>query len=485
MKQPVAPTNELGPAHLATLRDLLATYCGVYLDDSRHESLRSAVRRRAQQRSLPLPVYAEALATEAERPELHLLAELLLNHETVFFRHRLHMAALGKTIIPELHQRLAPGIPIRIWSAGCATGEEVYSIAITALEALGNPPARPLEIVGSDLSSAALARARTGRYRGRTIGNLSADQRRRFFRPFGDDGLEVNEHLRRVVHFEQRNLLEPFPAEFQGMQIIFCQNVTIYFQIETCRTLMARFYDLMAEGGTLFLGFSETLWNIFNRFRWREVDGTYVYQKDRSLPAAAPRRPVTPAVPTFSTLPERVVRPSLSSVRPAQDVVTQGRNLIDAGKSEAALDMLEHTPLGGPQVPQLLALSAHAHANRGDLDLAAAEAHRALELDALTTEAHLLIGLIHARQEQPTSAIKHLERARYLDPNAAQISFHLAECYRQLGRMDAARREYRNTIQKLAGEPPERLIDGVAVGWLAETCQRYLTILGPSNEKKG
>ncbi|WP_129628084.1 CheR family methyltransferase [Candidatus Oscillochloris fontis] len=485
MSQGVAPSSELSSVQLTTLRDLLATYCGVYLDGSRHETLRSAVRRRATQRGMQVVVYADALTSEAERPELHVLAELLLNHETVFFRHRQHMTALGRTIIPELHRRLPPEVPIRIWSAGCATGEEAYSIAITALETLGNPPTRPLEILGSDLSATALARARAGRYRGRTLGNLSESQRRLFFRPFGSDGLEVNEHLRRWVRFEQRNLLEPFPTEFQGMQIIFCQNVTIYFQIETCRTLMQHFYEMMAEGGTLFLGFSETLWNIFNRFRWREVDGTYVYQKDRALPLPPPRCPAPLPSPSFSTRPEQVVRPNPNSTRTTNDVVAQGRGLIDAGKSEAALDVIENAPLGGPQVPQILALSAHAHANRGDLDLAAAEAHRALELDPLTTEAYLLIGLIYARQDQPAQAISHLERARYLDPNAAQISFHLAECYRHVGRIDAARREYRNTIQKLAGQPPERLIDGVAVGWLAETCQRYLTILGGRDDKKG
>ncbi len=480
MNQCIEPKNELAPMQLARLRDLLATYCGVYLDDSRYERLCIAVRRRAQQRSMAVPAYAEAVAGVTERPELHLLAELLLNHETVFFRHRLHMTALGKTIIPELHRRLPPDVPIRIWSAGCATGEEVYSIAITALEALGNPAARPIEILGSDLSTAALSRARAGRYRGRTLINLSASQRRLFFRPFGDDGLEVNEHLRRIVRFEQRNLLDPLPAEFQGVQIIFCQNVTIYFQVETCRMLIGRFYEVMAEGGTLFLGFSETLWNIFNRFRWREVDGTYVYQKERPLPTPSPRRPSETPM-TFSTQPTQLVRPSHT----IRNVVAQGRDLIDAGKSDAALDVLAHAPLGDSDVPQILALSAHAHANRGDLDLAAAEAHRALELDPLTTEAYLLIGLIYARQEQPEQAIRHLERARYLDPHAPQISFHLAECYRHAGRADAARREYRNTIQKLAGQPPERLIDGVAVGWLAETCQRYLAMLGGGDAKKG
>jgi chemotaxis protein methyltransferase CheR len=151
--------------------------------------------------------------------------------------------------------------------------------------------------------------------------------------------------------------------------------------------------------------------------------------------------------------------------------------MIDAGDAAAALDLIASAPLRGERAPQMLALAARAHANRGDLDLAVAEAHRALELDPLTMEAHLLIGIIYAGQAQFAEAIRQLERARYLDPEAPLISFHLAECHRQAGRPDVAIREYRNAIRKLSGQPPDRLIDGVAAEWLAETCRRYLTTL--------
>ncbi|NTW97935.1 MAG: tetratricopeptide repeat protein, partial [Oscillochloris sp.] len=384
--------------------------------------------------------------------------------------------------LPDLHRRLPPGAPIRIWSAGCATGEEAYSIAITALEALGDPPTRPVEILGSDLSEGALARARAGIYRGRTLGNLSEAQRQRFFTPHAGESLAVGEQLRRMVRFEQRNLLDPIPPAFHGAHMIFCQNVTIYFQVETCRELMGRFYEALAEGGALFLGFSETLWNIFSRFRWREVSETYVYYKESQRAALPPTAPL-PALPVHQTGRPQRARPAPVAARSAEDdLIERGRRLIDAGEAEAALETLYAAPLRDVRAPQILALAAHAHANRGDLDLAAAEARRALDLDPLTTEAHLLIGLIYARQGQPAEAITQLERARYLDTTAPLISFHLAECYRQVGRPDVARREYRNTIQKLAGQPPDRLIDGVAVRWLSETCQRYLTTLsgGPS-----
>lgn len=484
MSQAYVTSADLTAAQVIALRDRLSAYCGVYLDDSRHPSLITAVHRRAHMLDLPAQAYASRLSAPEYTGELQALAELLLNHETVFFRHRPHMAALQRPILPDLHRRLPPGAPLRIWSAGCATGEEAYSLAIATIEALGDPLPRPVEVIGSDLSEAALARARAGVYRGRTLGNLSPAQRGRFFSQRGADTLVVGEQLRRIVRFERRNLLDPLPPELYGVQMIFCQNVTIYFQLETCRSLMGRFYEALAEGGALFLGFSETLWNIFNRFRWREVGGTYVYYKESqraTLPATAPlppppQRAAARAGATPAAAPEPPVR---------NNPAARGRALIDAGKADAALEALYAEPPRGAETPQILALAARAHANRGDLDLAAAEARRALELDPLTTEAHLLIGMIFARQGQHAEAVRPLERARYLDTAAPLISFHLAECYRQLGRTDAARREYRNTMQKLSGQPPDQLIDGVAIGWLTETCQRYLTTLNGGRTMKG
>jgi chemotaxis protein methyltransferase CheR len=473
----IATAEGFSAEQFAALRNLLATYCGVYLDESRQQTLHSALSRRAALSGQSARNYADRLTASASGDEVQALAELILNHETVFFRNRPHMLALGQYILPDLHRRLPPGTPIRIWSAGCATGEEAYSIAIAAIEALGSPLPRPIEIIGSDLSEAALARARAGLYRGRTLGNLSEAQRGRFFTPRGADTLAVSESLRRIVRFEQRNLLEPIPPELHGVQLIFCQNVTIYFQLETCRALMGRFYEALAEGGALFLGFSETLWNIFSRFRWREVSGTYVYYKESQRALLPPTAPL-PALPVSQPTHAQRLRPAPAAVRPDDtEIAKRGRALIDSGEADAALDLLNAAPMRSEGTPQILALAARAHANRGDMDLAAAEARRALELDPLTTEAHLLIGLIYARQGQPAEAIRQLERARYLDTAAPLISFHLAECYRQVGRPEAALREYRNTIQKLTGHPPDRLIDGVAVGWLAETCQRYLVTL--------
>lgn len=470
----------LSQHHLAALRDLVADYCGVYLDDSRLAALETAAGRRAAFLGQSPPIYVSALRARRDPLELQQLAELLLNHETQFFRNRPHMDALRAEVLPALHQRLPPGMPLRVWSAGCSTGEEAYSIAIAALEALGDPPPRPIEIWATDLSASALARARAGVYRGRTLVNLSAQQQTRFFEQRGD-GLAIGPAARRLVRFEQFNLLDPFPPQAQGIHIIFCQNVTIYFQVRTCRALMERFYRVLDEGGTLFLGFSETLWNIYDRFRWREVGGTYVYVKEaeRHEPARSFPRRANDAAPR-PVARRRVVQ----AARPnGAEVIARGRALLAAGDAQSTLELLAEAPPVDRYAPQFLALAARAHADRGDLDLAAAEAHRALELDPLTTEAHILIGLIYARQGQHIAAIEQLERARYLDGDSPVIAFHLAESYRQAGRLESALREYRSALKHLAALPPDQLIDGVASGWLTETCRRYEALLNGASRR--
>ena len=496
-----ASAGLLAPEQFVSLRDRLADYSGVYLDLTRLRLLEHGLAQRLHATGDDWAAYERRIQGPAGRDELRLLAELVLNHETIFFRNGPHLRALREVLLPELHQRKPAGAPIRIWSAGCATGEEPYSLAITALETLGPPLARPVEIWATDLSEPALRKGRAGFYRGRALQNLPGDLLARYFTPKAD-GYLAGDALRALVRFESLNLLEPFPRYASSVDIIFCQNVTIYFQLKTCQELIGRFYGCLPAGGLLCLGFSETLWNIFDRFHSREVAGAYIYYKELSEspapPAATPirRRVATPKLePRPSALSP--ARPDASHTGVSRDhkslldhaglvngrgssdqmALASGRELLGQGKTDEALRVLRGVSPQSACAPQALTLTARAHADRGDLDLAAAEVWRVIEIDSLNEEAQLLLGVIFGRQGQWSLAIQQLERARYLSADSALVSFYLAEAYRQDGRIDKAAREYRNTIRKLDVHPPSVLLDGVAVGWLRETCQRQIDYL--------
>lgn len=502
------PVLQLPLEQFAIFRNLLAEYSGVYLDASRQRQLEQSIAHRLAITGAALSSYQQLLNSPKGRPELGRLAELVLNHETMFFRNAPHFQALQKELLPELHARKPIGSPIRIWSAGCATGEEAYSLAIIALETFGRTLLRPIEILATDLSEAALQKAMAGVYRGRTLQNIAPHLVARYFIPT-TDGYMIKPEVRALVQFQQLNLLDPFPAYTQNIDIIFCQNVTIYFQLETCRALIARFYACLPTDGLLFLGFSETLWNIFEHFVTRETTGAYVYSKPAnseriakpklppsqlkptsnrralSQPSAAPA-PLRAAHARRTSTPESAAAIGQANVDEManRQLLAQGHELLCQGKLDQALHILRHIPLRSAIAAEALTLIARAHADRGDLDLASAEVQRAIELNALYDEAYLLRGIIASRQEQWAIAIQQLERARYLNADAALISFHLAEAYHRGGQPQKAMLEYRNTLQKLDRHPPGELLDGVAIPWLRETCQRNLEHLSRSRTSK-
>lgn len=489
----IPPPVRLSPETFDRLRTLLADYSGVYLDTAQQRVLEAGLAQRMAALGETLEAYERRISTPAGRSELHRLAEMVVNHETFFFRNAPQMRALRETLLFELHRRKPPGEPIRVWSAGCATGEEAYSLAITVLETFGPTIVRPVEIWATDLSELALEKARAGFYRGRSLTNVTPTLLNRYFVRQGD-GFLVSDAVRALVRFEQLNLLEAFPPTAYGVDAIFCQNVTIYFRPETRRLLIERFHRCLPAHGLLFLGFSETLWNVFDGFRSREVSGAYVYQKvelpDRTgQHRTAPRRP-TPSgeirrrssqiieAPRTASRSQRSGR--ASPVTPSSDEdasrIDQAQKLIDAGRIDEAMDLLRGIRPNSPLAPRALVLVARVHADRGELDLAVAEARRALEIDALRGDAYLLIGTIYARQGQWNEAIQALERARYLDPEAALVSYHLALAYRQAGKAEQAMREFRSALRKLAAYRSEDLIEGVEVGWLRASCEQHLGV---------
>ncbi len=464
------------------LRDLVATHSGVYLDAARQRVLTIGLARRLHATGDNLESYEQRLRAPHGRDELRKFAEQVLNHETFFFRNKPHMRALQEVLLPELQRHKSIGEPIRIWSAGCATGEEPYSLAITLLETLGPQASRTCSVWATDMSQVAVARARAGYYQGRALGNLTPAMLARYFTPHGA-GYVVNDTLRTMVHFDTLNLLDPFPAAAQGVDIIFCQNVMIYFQLDTCRALLERFYTCLPPKGLLFLGFSETLWNVFDKFQSREVLGAYVYTKDvpaqSTVALAAPRaraagKPATAKLSQVRPAPLPAPPTSASTSASDHDVLRQARAFLQRGEPEQALGVLRSIVPRSPVAAQALSLVARVHADRGDLDRAAAEAQRAIELNQMVEDAYMLLGVIAARQKEWKQAVYQFEKARYLQPAAPLVSFYLAEAYAQLGHSDVAAREYRATLWKLRHYEATHELDGVTVDWLRRACEQQL-----------
>lgn len=246
---------------LDELRALVERRAGIHLDETRDRFLAARVREHMQERAISSS--SELLARiRKSNFEYEALLERLLTQETSFFRYPSVYAALRNAVLKEMHTRKFWENPrtLRVWSAGCATGEEAYSIAITIAEALMFMEAWEIEILATDISASALRRAEQAVYPRRALEALTREQLEAHFAPApGPDHWQVRPRIRKMVRFAPMNLADPVYAG--RMDLIFCMNVMIYFTEERRRALVRAFYDTLNPGGYLVLGHAESLAN--------------------------------------------------------------------------------------------------------------------------------------------------------------------------------------------------------------------------------
>ncbi len=209
----------------------------------------------------------------------------LTTNVTSFLREAHHFECFRETILPELVTRARQGGRVRLWSAGCSTGQEPYSLAMTVLEAFPEAATTDLRILATDIDPHVLREARGGSYAEQLLQPLPEIWRSRFFEP-GSEATgqwRVKEEVRRLVVFRELNLLDRWPMKGR-FDAIFCRNVVIYFDRVTQSALWPRFHGALAPGGYLFLGHSERI-DLADQPPFRPA-GTTIYQRTDGAPAA-------------------------------------------------------------------------------------------------------------------------------------------------------------------------------------------------------
>ncbi len=262
---------------LSEIRMLIEERTGIHFDESRQRFFSTRVREHLQEKDFARGT--DLLRTvRKSNIEYEALLERLLTQETSFFRYPAVFEALEKRVLPELQVKKFWNNPrtLRVWSAGCSTGEEPYSIAITIADVLTFADAWNVEILATDVGRQALKQAEVATYSGRSLGNVTPQQLAAHFTPAGD-GYQVRPRLRKMIAFAQMNLAQ---AVYMGrMDMIFCMNVLIYFTEERRRVLVQRFYDTLEPGGYLFLGHSESLSKIPVKFQAIVLNDCILYRK--------------------------------------------------------------------------------------------------------------------------------------------------------------------------------------------------------------
>ncbi|RKH86492.1 methyltransferase [Corallococcus sp. AB045] len=346
----------VGNKVLQQLSALLLERAGLKITLDGYHSLRLALSTRMPVLGLSDPEkYLQKLMSASGEEELRALLPLVTVGHTEFFRDAKQFRALEQSVLPELLARARREMrKVSIWSAGCATGEEPYSLALVMAE-LG-ALAVEVDLWATDLNLAAVEAARQGRFTTRRAMAIGPERLKRFFRPV-EDGYEASPILREYIRFDGQNLAAPVfdkvaPA---SLDLILCRNVIIYFDLPTIRGLMDRFLAALRPGGLLFLGYSESLFKVYDRFEMIEVDGAFVYRR----PLGERPRPPPPLAP-MATEP-RPGSPESFAVELRQRMQTNAETaarLRTAGLADAASARAPDAPVRRPtlEIPALGAL---------------------------------------------------------------------------------------------------------------------------------
>ena len=277
MNERQGPAHGLSEHELSEIRMLIEERTGICFDESRERFFSTRVKEHLRAKGLDRGTDL-LRAIRKSNVDYEALLEGLLTQETSFFRYPSVYQAFEKRVLPELHVKKFWKNPrtLRIWSAGCSTGEEPYSIAITIANSLSFSDSWNVEILATDVGRHALKLAARGVYSGRSLGSVSPEQLSAHFTK-GSDGYQVKSRLRKLVTFTQMNLAA---AVYVGrMDMIFCMNVLIYFSEERRRALVQRFYDTLEPGGYLFLGHSESISKMPVKFQAIVLNDCILYRK--------------------------------------------------------------------------------------------------------------------------------------------------------------------------------------------------------------
>ncbi|MFQ5428721.1 MAG: CheR family methyltransferase [Phycisphaerae bacterium] len=522
-------------------RDYLRRTCGLYFTDDKYDRVAGTVGARMSELGMSaFSEYYDILASSPRsRDELSTLAARLTVGETHFFRNKQHWRAFSDCVLPWIVERNAENRRkcTRIWSAGCSTGEEAYTIAMVLRRSLPDSARWAVEIIATDLSPAAIAAAERALYTQNAFRGVSPGIKREYFEPADGGRWRLRADIRGMVRFREMNLLdEAATAQIGDVDVIFCRNVLIYFDAAGVRRVLSHFHRSLRPDGYLFLGHAESVSSDSSGFASLNVCDTFIYKRIplvHSQDAADSRD--TSFLESHHTPPQAIQkktaggRPSKSERAPwkpgrtAQRVEVESLDVPEpsSDKSDAAP---KHTapvrpkPAATPVTPPVEALRIRAidHlcaeeeaealqtfeailkrepgdpesllgmalllAGKGSDEAALQCCERVLKSQPLSAEAYCVMALVHEGRGEDAIARREFEKAVYLDDGFSMAHFHLGGLHNRARRRDAAARCFGSALKALPNDDERRVrlySGGFSKERLAQTCEQFLAT-GPA-----
>ncbi len=501
------------PIELANFRVTLAQRLGLRFDDSKLDELADVLRRRIEATSSPdVGSYLCLLGTSL--PELRAVVGHLTIPETYFFRIPDHFRVLQEVVLPERIRMRGATRQLNILSAGCASGDEPYTVAMLVKDR-AELSGWQVTIRGIDVNPAAVNKGKNGRYSPWSLREIDPAFKNRYFLPQGRD-FQLHDSIRSMVSLEEGNLMDshaPFwkPSAYD---VIFFRNAFMYLSAEAGQAVVARMAESLSPGGYLFMGPAETLRGVSHDFHLCHTHGTFYYQhhagrggvKDRSRtaissPAIQPAqgaeilppdtgggwadaiRQATERIRKLTRAPEQPLTanekplPIAAAAKGVPAGLSAALELLQEERFEQALAALQALPADAQTSPDVQVLRAALLANRGDLTLAERTCASVLELDTLNAGAYYVMALCREQVDDRRTAMEHDLTAIYLDPSFAMPHLHLGLLAKRGGELDLAVQELSRASLLLPREDAPRVLlfgGGFSRDALVEMCRREL-----------
>ena len=438
------------------------------------------------------------LSAPLTRNQIEILASHLTVGETYFFRDKKCFQILEEHILPELIQsQRGKERSLRIWSAGCSTGEEAYSIAILLSRMVTDMKYWNITILATDINPRFLGKAAEGVYTEWSFRDVPPRIRERYFTKRRDGCFEILTDIKKVVTFSYHNLVEDaYPSllnNTNAMDIIFCRNVLMYFSAERAEEVIRNLRHCLVDGGWLIVSPVEASHLLLSQFRAVSFEGATFYKKEpqrigepvsrESIYPTHEEIKVTPRpppdllyAPLVVTLPEetgepvREVKKQTAGPQPCEEALAlyeQGRYAEVAEKISALLSLNQTDA-------KALALLTRIYANQGKLSEALEWCEKAISADRMNPGSHYLLATILQERGQTGEAVASLKRALYLDQNFLLAHFTLGNLTRQQGKFKESRKHFENALSLLKAYRQEDSLpesEGMTAGRLSEIIQ--------------
>lgn len=470
-------------------KDFVTRRFGLQVDALRLGSLADLLRRRVEASQSSCAAFLDQLATDRGEADLRAIIAELTVPETYFFRNIDQFRAFTDVALPDRLRARSATKHVRVLSAGCASGEEPYSLAILLRQAALDPSWN-VSIVAVDLNRTVLEKAARGQFSRWALRETPSDVRQRWFSAQGADFV-LDETIRGAVTFEEHNLAdasrEPWPPG--SFDVIFWRNVMMYFTPKSAATVVARITRALAPGGYLFLGHAETLRGMSNDFHLRHTHGTFYYQRKPSTEArhgaadvgavSSPSEPLAAVfdgadswVETIHRASQRIralTAPSVGAPVPTTSApeprvpaappwsLALALELLEKERFAEALALVHALPPESALEPNVLLLRAVLLTHSGQLAAAEEACAELLAVDELDAGSHYLLALCREGAGDVSAAADHDQIAVYLDPAFAMPRLHLGLLSRRANDRESARRDLGHALVLLQREDASRL----------------------------